>query len=83
MLNDYMDRHSIPRVDYNRLKKEQDNKCVICGKGLDKNKVYIDHDEYSDEPKGLLCFPCFVMIGYCKENKNIFNNIVNYIKIRR
>ena len=66
---------------------EQDEKCCICGKVLNREKdhnhavAHADH-EHSDPPKprGILCGNCNLGIGNLQENVEIMKAAISYVE---
>jgi len=71
------ERYNISLKDYNKLLKNQNNKCKIC---LKKNKLVVDHDHKTGKVRGLLCNHCNTGIGFLKENLNILKNSIKYLQ---
>ena len=63
--------------DYERMYKEQDGKCLICGNR--QKKLHIDHDHQSGYVRGLLCQNCNVGIGNLKDDPVILRRAALYI----
>lgn len=67
---------------YNRIYKEQNGNCCICGiseSELDK-KLFIDHDHESGEVRGLLCHKCNTALGGFKDNLDLLLSAISYLK---
>ena len=73
--------YGITIEEYNRLLKEQDECCAICGKHqLDFEKhLVVDHDHNTGEVRGLLCNNCNLMIGNSKDDPDILINGSKYL----
>ena len=68
-------KHGIRPADYDRMVKEQGDKCKFCGtsdKGRhDRFRTWnIDHDHKTNQVRGLLCHTCNIAIGH-------FENLVD------
>lgn len=74
--------HGITIEDYDKMFKNQNGKCAICGtidpKG--KGNFHVDHDHITDQIRGLLCLRCNVLLGYAKESPKILRQAVLYLK---
>jgi len=66
--------------NYNNLLKNQNNGCAICGK-IEKSKyLNVDHNHNTGKVRGLLCMDCNTGIGKFKDNLNILQNAINYLR---
>jgi hypothetical protein len=54
-------------------------KCECCMEKSPRGVVW-DHDHKSGEFRGWLCNRCNRVLGMCKDNINIFKNLINYLK---
>jgi hypothetical protein len=63
-----------------KLFKEQDGKCFICGRPQAqlKNKLGLDHNRRTGQLRGLLCARCNIYFGYVKEDVEVARNIKDY-----
>lgn len=59
---------------YNSL----NGKCQICNKFFET--LCVDHNHQTGKIRGLLCKQCNVGISALKEDKNIFNQAINYLE---
>lgn len=59
------------------MKIAQDNKCAIC---LLEKPLNIDHDHTTKQIRELLCWDCNVSFGKLKEDAQILNNMLLYLK---
>jgi hypothetical protein len=68
---------------YNAILEQQDYKCAICGIEINKLKrnLAIDHDHKTGKVRGLLCFRCNVTLGRFDDDIELFNKIINYLKL--
>ena len=75
-------RYKITLSDYNRMLKEQDYKCFICGK-LHKECKYglcVDHNHKTGRVRGLLCQYCNRrIVGRIGDDKRRMQGLVQYI----
>ena len=67
---------------YNALLNNQNHKCAICGiPQVNLNRNFdVDHDHETGKVRALLCHNCNVAIGLMKENINIMENAIDYLK---
>ena len=71
--------------DYRKILDKQKGCCAICEKSLinpkySNNDCHVDHCHKTGIVRGLLCGNCNALIGYAKENINILNNSIKYLK---
>ena len=59
-------RYGITVDDFDRMLRDQDGKCAICGTtepGGRRGVFAVDHDHQTGRVRGLLCFPCNRRLG--------------------
>lgn len=74
--------YGISLEDYDKLLRNQGDKCAICGilqKELNK-PLYVDHDHKTSKIRGLLCHNCNVAIGLLKDSLSNISNALDYLK---
>lgn len=77
-------RYNLTFEEYELMYKNQNNSCKICAipKELGGRKgLHVDHCHITGRVRGLLCCSCNSAIGKLKENKNILNNAIAYLKL--
>lgn len=75
--------YGITLDDFNLMLTTQNNKCRICNQEeRHKNKkiLSVDHCHESGKVRGLLCHRCNVILGLIKENTNVLENAISYLK---
>jgi hypothetical protein len=85
----FMYKHGFPREEALLILKEQVS-CPVCNELLDdeKGNWCIDHDHNCCKPltscskcrRDILCRNCNVMLGLAKDNEQILENAVKYIR---
>jgi len=75
--------YGITLEDFNNMLEQQSKRCAIC-KGDDpldprKNQWQVDHDHKSGKVRGILCFPCNLMLGYAKDRIETLQESVVYL----
>jgi hypothetical protein len=77
-------RYGITEEDYNRIFKEQNGVCKICGKEPyehAKNKMskvlHIDHDHETGLVRGLLCSRCNGALGWYQKYRKEINKYID------
>ena len=63
------------------MRKEQKNKCAICGKMINEStkNFAIDHDHKTGKVRGLLCMNCNIGLGAFVDNKVIMQKAIDYL----
>lgn len=76
-----MKRYNINGSHYNYILNIQERKCAIC---MDySERLFVDHDHNNNNIRGLLCNYCNSFIGFAKDNIQILNNMIEYLKNNR
>jgi hypothetical protein len=75
-------KYGLTSEHYDKLFNNQEGKCAICGIHQDNNgrSLSVDHDHCTGKVRGLLCYKCNTILGYCVDNINILTNAINYLK---
>jgi hypothetical protein len=74
-------KYNITEQEYLCLLKQQNGKCIICGRKPSKKKrLHIDHCHKSNWIRGLLCFRCNFGIGWFLDNAKIFEKVFHYLR---
>jgi hypothetical protein len=60
----------------------QAGRCAICGNVLDPSRkgTHIDHDHRTDEPRGLLCPSCNLLLGHAHDSEAILAKAITYLR---
>lgn len=75
-------KYGITHDDYERLLKEQDGGCAICGTKDPRQRseyFHVDHDHATGIVRGLLCSPCNQGLGYFQENVEVMARAIAYL----
>lgn len=75
-------KYGLTPEDYNRLLKEQDGKCAICGKPPEEsrnNKLFVDHDHRNNVVRGLLCSTCNAGLGQFMDSPALLLEAIRYL----
>ena len=67
-------RYGISLEDFEKMKKEQDGKCAICGSPPGKRDLAVDHDHKTGKVRALLCN------GRCNRGLGLFRDDIEYLK---
>lgn len=75
---------------YNQLLSDQQCKCAICNKqhdpSLKRGRLYVDHchktskTKKSSKVRGLLCSACNSALGYFKDDIEVIEKAIDYLK---
>lgn len=70
--------------EYDKMFKEQDGKCKICGStdtgSAQTNNLSVDHDHTTGRVRGLLCSKCNRGIGYLQDNPMFLRAAADYLE---
>jgi hypothetical protein len=73
--------YNLSEEDYLKLLEKQNNKCKICNKPEKSGRnLAIDHCHKTNKIRGLLCNQCNRALGYLKEDINLFEAAIKYLK---
>ena len=86
-----MKKFNISLKQYQKMDKEQNGRCLICGRefndiyrSLKHNHIYytprIDHDHKTGKVRGILCHHCNIALGSFNENPLILVRAIKYLK---
>lgn len=65
--------------EFTKLRVTQNNSCAICKK-QQKRRLSVDHNHKTGQIRGLLCGSCNFGIGIFKEDLNLLNKAITYLK---
>jgi len=78
-----LSRYNMNIGDYNKLLKNQNGVCAICGAHNDISSKYgnlsIDHNHKTGKVRGLLCRTCNSGLGQFKDNIELLEKAINYL----
>lgn len=75
-------RYGITVDDYERLLKDQNGTCAICGNEetrIGTKSLHIDHDHATGHVRGLLCSRCNSLLGFAREKPSILRKAIDYL----
>ena len=78
--------YGITLADYDRMFKQQKGRCKICNQSETRKikgvifRLCVDHNHKTGKVRGLLCTRCNLIIGHAKDNMEILQNTINYLK---
>ena len=75
-------KYKITLKQYDDILKSQNKSCAICGISVTmlKRNICVDHCHKTGKVRGLLCGNCNSTIGYAKDNIDVLNNAIKYLK---
>jgi hypothetical protein len=81
-------KYNLSAEQYLELCNSQNNKCAICNKEESKKTssgdiqpLCVDHNHITGEVRQLLCNDCNALLGFAKEDINVLNSAIKYLKI--
>jgi len=79
--NELVKMFGITLEDYNRMLKDQDSCCKICGKHSDDERqaLAVDHCHTTGNIRGLLCKDCNTGLGLLKDSIPILQKAIEYM----
>lgn len=81
----YKATYGISIDDYYAMLTMQEGCCAICDTHVShtgKSKLFIDHCHTTGKVRGLLCQHCNFVLGQAKDNINVLENAILYLKER-
>ena len=72
--------YGVTTRDVEKLRVEQDYKCVTCGEEESGRGLFVDHDHETGEVRGLLCQHCNTALGMAKDNVETLKNMIKYLE---
>lgn len=76
-------KFGITLEQYDSMLKDQDFGCAICGTtdfGKRRKYFHVDHNHKTGKVRGLLCNNCNAMLGMAKDDSNILESGIKYLK---
>lgn len=67
---------------FNQLFLDQEGKCAICGLHQEQmpRRIAVDHNHDTGEIRGLLCDTCNRGLGLLRDNIEVLENAIKYLK---
>lgn len=72
-------KYGLTEEQFHSLLKSQSGLCKICKTPTDKT-LHIDHCHTTGRVRGLLCFRCNNLLGSAKDNPDILQAAIQYLK---
>lgn len=79
----YQKLYGITLEEYNMLLEEQGGNCAICSKPPDSGRakyLYVDHCHNTIKIRGLLCSNCNKGIGFFRDDPELIEKAINYLR---
>jgi len=77
-------RYGLTIKSFNKKRKEQKNRCAICGRkpqgAWNDTVLHVDHDHSLHVTRGLLCGKCNKALGLFKDNQVILKAAIQYLR---
>ena len=70
----YQKRYGITLADYEKMIEDQEHRC---------GTFFVDHDHVTGKVRGLLCNRCNRVLGYSKDNLELLQTMIDYLKKER
>jgi recombination endonuclease VII len=70
--------YGVTQEEFDCMLVNQENKCAICRRHLDK--PFVDHDHTTKKVRELLCGLCNAFIGQAREDSIILMSAIQYLK---
>jgi hypothetical protein len=65
---------------YKTALQEQNNSCAICHRPFSESvRKNIDHCHQTNKFRGVLCFQCNALLGFCRDNVTVLYSAINYL----
>jgi hypothetical protein len=76
-------KYKITYETYKQMFYTQNGRCAICNRHQDsfKRLLSVDHNHVTQKVRSLLCDNCNSILGHSKENIEILNKVIDYLKI--
>lgn len=76
-----MHTYGITLINFNEILKLQHGRCRICNYIFKNSKsTHVDHNHITGNVRGLLCSDCNTGLGKLKDNPDILQSAINYLK---
>lgn len=74
-------KYKLKRGDFDKMFKDQDSKCAICGEVDPKGRggFHVDHCHETEKVRGILCHNCNLGIGNLQHDPRIMRAALEYL----
>jgi hypothetical protein len=77
-------KYGITRERFAEMMATQGEACATCRRPFDwgdkQTKPHIDHCHSSKKVRGILCNRCNTVLGLCKDDYGLINNLAEYLR---
>lgn len=74
----YRTLYGITLADYEKMEREQQGCCAICG--LKRRRLAVDHDHKTGRVRGLLCGGCNATLARLGDDESVIQKFIDYFK---
>lgn len=79
-VEDIVGKYDLSEAEYMEKIAEQKNLCAICGKKDERRVLCVDHDHKTGKVRGLLCNNCNIGLGNLRDDPQILQSAIGYLK---
>ena len=72
-------KYGLDQESFEEILKSQAGACAICGTTPERS-LRVDHEHDSDTVRGLLCHHCNIGLGHFKDNIEVLEAAIAYLK---
>lgn len=72
--------YGISSITYAKMLEEQNGLCAICQGECVRQTLSVDHNHDTGKVRGLLCDRCNRGLGYFKDDPQLIEAAINYLK---
>jgi hypothetical protein len=69
-------KYGLTSEEFEALAKSQNYRCAIC----ETPELHVDHDHGTGAVRGLLCGPCNRMLGCAKDDPDVLERAIEYLR---
>lgn len=77
--NDLLKNYGITLEDKIKMLEQQNHKCLICEKSIDRTTGNIDHDHKTGKIRACLCSKCNTLLGFANDNIQVLVSAIKYL----
>jgi hypothetical protein len=79
---EYKNKYNISITEYDAILEKQNRACAICKIPQSElnYQLAVDHCHDTKKVRGLLCRSCNLAIGYFRDNVQVIENSIHYLK---
>ncbi len=76
-------RFGITLCEYKERLAAQGNVCAICNSPRNGMALSVDHDHKTGKVRGILCSACNTVLGHARDNINILEKAIAYLRVHQ